>query len=36
MAETHREKRLIGYARISTYGQPLDSQLKQLRGPGFR
>ena len=34
MAETHREKRLIGYARISTYGQPLDSQLKQLRAAG--
>ena len=27
MAETHREPRLVGYARISTYGQTLDSQL---------
>src|SRR6516162_6372829 len=31
MAETHREPRRVGYARISTYGQPLDNQLKQLR-----
>jgi len=34
MAETHREKRLFGYARISTYGQTLENQLKQLRAAG--
>ena len=27
MTETHPEKRLIGYARVSTYGQTLDSQI---------
>jgi hypothetical protein len=25
MTEIHPEKRLIGYARVSTYGQTLDS-----------
>src|SRR4029077_7034805 len=34
MPETHPEKRLIGYARVSTYGQTLDSQLEQLRKAG--
>jgi DNA invertase Pin-like site-specific DNA recombinase len=34
MTETHREKRFIGYAHVSTFGQTLDSQPEQLRKAG--
>src|SRR6201982_3560896 len=34
MTETHPQNRRLGYARLSTYGQTLDSQLEQVRGVG--
>jgi DNA invertase Pin-like site-specific DNA recombinase len=34
MTGTHPKKRLVGYARVCTYGQTLDSQLEQLRAVG--
>ena len=34
MPETHPQKRHVGYARVSTYGQTLGAQLDQLRAAG--
>ena len=34
MNETHPEKRIIGYARVSTAAQDESGQVKQLKAAG--
>ena len=34
MSETEPQNHPLGYARVSTYGRTLDSQLEQLRKAG--